>query len=83
MNEQIDFKTRWRTTWILVIIILALIGWDVYAGFFTPGAGDTISEVALFWARRHPIVAFMVGGVCFHLFWPQEVRICERCQRGM
>lgn len=83
-SEQVDFKTRWQTSWILVAIIVLLIAWDVYAGFFTAGAGDTISEVTLFWARRHPIVPFIVGGINFHLFWPQQVRMtCEKCEGGL
>ena len=74
MSEQIDFKTRWRTTWVLAIIILAIIGWDVYAAFGTPGAGDTVSEVLLSLARKHPIVPFIFGVVSGHVLWPQEVK---------
>ena len=47
----------------------ALIGWDVYAAL-SPGDGDTISEVSLAFARRHPSIAFLVGGLLGHLFWP-------------
>lgn len=74
MTEQIAFKTRWRTSWILAIIVLALIGWDVYAAFFTGGVGGTISEVVLGFARKHPIVPFLFGVVSGHLLWPQEVK---------
>lgn len=73
-NEQIAFKTRWRTAWILVIILLALIGWDVYAAFFSGGSGGTISEVILGFARKHPAFPFSVGAVAGHLLWPQEVK---------
>ncbi len=74
MSEQIDFKTRWRTVWVLAIIIVATIGWDFYAAFGTPGAGDTVSEVVLGAARKHPVIPLIVGIVLGHLLWPQEVK---------
>lgn len=74
MSDQIAFKTRWRTTWVLAIILVVLIGWDVYAAFFSGGSGGTISEVVLSFARKHPAVPFLAGAVSGHLFWPQEVK---------
>jgi hypothetical protein len=74
MLAQIDFATRWKTAWVIGVIVLVLIGWDVYAAFFTKGNGDTISEVVLAAAQRRPVFSFLVGVVCGHLFWPQLVR---------
>lgn len=75
MSEpQLDFKTRQSTVGILVLIAVGLIAWDAYAAFGTAGAGDTISEVLLSWARAHPILPFLGGVLCGHLFWPQLVK---------
>lgn len=72
--SQIDFKTRQKTVWIVGIVIVALVGWDVYAAFLTDGAGDTISEVVLGFDRRFPVIRFLAGVLCGHLFWPQVVK---------
>lgn len=69
-EEQKSFNTRLTTVWILLIVTSLLIAWDFYARHFN---GGTISEVALTWARSHPVVPFLVGVVCGHLFWPQLV----------
>jgi hypothetical protein len=74
MPTEIDFATRWKTAWVIGIVVLVLIGWDVYAAFFTKGAGDTISEVLLAGAQRRPVVSFLIGVVCGHLFWPQLMK---------
>lgn len=69
--SQIDFKTRQGTVWVIGVIVAILIGWDVYAAFFTTGSGDTISEVVLGFDRRFPVARFLAGVLCGHLFWPQ------------
>lgn len=71
---EVDFNTRWKTAWILGVIFLVLVGWDVYAGFFTSGPGGTISELCLSTARAHPVLPFFMGVLAGHLFWPQQVR---------
>jgi hypothetical protein len=71
---QIDFKTRQRTAWIIGVIAAVLIGWDIYAAFFTRGDGDTISEVMLALVQKRPVFAFLAGVIAGHLFWPQLVR---------
>lgn len=73
-NPQIDFKTRQSTVWIIGIAAAALIIWDAYAAFGTAGAGDTISEVILSAVKAHPILPFLAGVLCGHLFWPQLER---------
>lgn len=71
---QIDFKTRHQTAWVIGAIAAVLIGWDLYAAYGTPGAGDTISEVTLAAVQRRPVIAFLFGVVCGHLFWPQVTK---------
>jgi peptidoglycan/LPS O-acetylase OafA/YrhL len=68
MNPQ----TSRRITIALVLATIAgLITWDVIAAV-SPGDGDTISEVTLAFARRHPSVGFLIGGLLGHLFWPRK-----------
>lgn len=71
---QIDFETRQATAWVIGVIAAILIGWDIYAAFFTRGRGDTISEVTLALVQRRPVIAFLLGVICGHLFWPQIER---------
>jgi cation transporter-like permease len=66
-------SVRW-TMAILVATVLGLGAWDVYVAFFAEGGGDTISEVTLYWARRHPVIPLVVGIVMGHLFWSQRVK---------
>lgn len=74
MERQINFKTRTKTSWVLIVLVAVVIAWDVYAAYFSQGVGDTFSEVILGFARRHPVLPFSVGVICGHLFYPQEVR---------
>ena len=63
-------SARLWTIGILVGVTLLLIVWDVYAA--TNKAGDdTISEVVLGFARRHPVIPFLLGVLMGHLLWPQ------------
>jgi len=71
---QIDFKTRWKTAWVIGAATVILVAWDVYACFFTPGRGDTISEVVLGLVQKRPVIAFLFGVAGGHLFWPQIER---------
>jgi len=65
-----EYKTSFKTTWILGVIGFALIAWDVYARAYP---GGTVSEVVLGGAMRHPILPFLSGVLCGHLFWFQQV----------
>lgn len=63
-----------RMTKIMMLIVLVLvIIWDV-AVAVNSVPGDTISEITLATAYRHPVVPFAIGIVCGHLFWPQQKR---------
>jgi len=64
-------KSRIITIIILISVVAGLIAWDiVVAANDTPG--DTISEIVLKAARAVPALAFAIGVVCGHLFWPQR-----------
>lgn len=66
-------RTKKVTISLLVAAVLALIAWDVVVAM-NPTPGDTISEITLAFAMRHPALPFAVGVVCGHLFWPQYRR---------
>jgi hypothetical protein len=63
--------TRKWTIGILIAIAVILIAWDVYV-YVEPSDGDTISEVTLAAAGKHPVIPFAIGVICGHLFWPQR-----------
>ena len=63
---------KW-TIGIIIVLASVLMVWDVYV-VFSPEPGDTVSEVTLYFAQRHPVIPFLAGVVCGHLFWPQHVR---------
>lgn len=58
------------TQWILISAAFLLAAWDVYAGIRL-GYQQTISYDLLTDASKRPIVAFALGVVVGHLFWPQ------------
>lgn len=62
---------RW-TLWILIVVTLALIGYDIYAVIREPSG--TISAVLLGYARKYPSIPFCFGVLMGHLFWAQTVR---------
>lgn len=55
--------------WILLALALMLLAYEVYA-VLNDGSGDTISEVFWHFSKR-PLVPFLTGVVCGHLFWPK------------
>lgn len=65
-----EFKTDFATTWIIAAITVTLGAWDLYARKY---GGGTISEVMLSSARQSPLLPFLFGVLCGHLWWPQEV----------
>jgi hypothetical protein len=64
------FSTKFKTTWVLVVVAVALAAWDLYARKTPEG---TISEVILSSARHSPLLPFLFGVLMGHLFWFQEV----------
>jgi len=63
-------STKLVTVIVMVVAVIVLIVWDIVVAV-NPTPGDTISEITLNFARNHPVVPFIVGIVCGHLFWPQ------------
>jgi hypothetical protein len=52
------------------LVIMAIIGaYDIFAIFALP-PGNTVSYVLQSWATEFPALAFAVGFLIGHLFWP-------------
>lgn len=62
---------HWITIAVLATCGLVLIVWDLIVA--TDGKpGNTISEITLYYARRHPVIPFALGVIMGHLFWAQH-----------
>ena len=59
------------TIGILIAFIALLIAWDIWV-YLEPTPGDTISEVTLRFAQRHPVLPAAIGVLVGHLLWPQR-----------
>jgi hypothetical protein len=70
-----------RAAWITLVVMVAatcvLIGWDIVVAV-NDERGDTISEMMLAAASKHPSLAFSWGGITGHMFWPRESPIFWR-----
>jgi len=65
-------KTNLKTAWVIGITMVILIILDIY--MWNNGIpGDTISEITIRNAMRHPIIPFIWGVIMGHLFWPQRI----------
>ena len=64
-------KTAKITSLLMLAAIVILGGWDVVVAANSTD-GDTISELLLDLSLRRPIVPFVFGVVCGHLFWAQS-----------
>lgn len=57
--------------YIFWALLLALFIYEGYA-LLTPSAGDTISELTWAMTKAAPIITFLFGVLCGHLFWSKE-----------
>ena len=57
--------------YLLLAGVVLLFGYEFWAAA-NGKPGDTISEIALAFARRHPVLPFAVGFVLGHLFSSQS-----------
>lgn len=61
------------TRLILLLAVIFLIGYDIYA-VKTSGTEASISWVVASWVYDVPAAAFGIGFVCGHLFWQMKPR---------
>ena len=55
----------------LLLALMCLLGYDLFA-VYRFGFEGTISTVVYSMSKEYPVVSFMAGLVCGHLFWGQE-----------
>ncbi|HLN30498.1 MAG TPA: hypothetical protein VK395_22330 [Gemmataceae bacterium] len=59
-------------TWLVILsFTVVMIAYDVLA-YALWGVDATISRRVLFASQGTPLIAFAVGVLCGHLFWPQR-----------
>ena len=69
-------EKKWTTRKITVILLLTLVVGLIFFDFWAVGQGGfeaTISRVIYDTAREWPILPFLGGFLCGHLFWPQKM----------
>jgi hypothetical protein len=57
------------TAAFLVVLLLAVGAWDVYAEFRW-GSRATVSNVLHGWVQDYPIIALVFGLLAGHICWP-------------
>lgn len=68
----------------VVIIVLMVVGGALYdvVALVNGGVEATISRVVLNASCKHPIIAFAMGVLCGHLFWPQRGQYQRGYEQG-
>ena len=56
------------TRMLIVLIILVVGGWDAYL-LLSGNQDATVSVVLYQSARQWPVIAFVAGFLCGHVFW--------------
>lgn len=56
------------TTIIIIFSVVFLLGYDVFA-IVKGGTEASISSIVITFAYKFPLMPFMVGLLCGHLFW--------------
>ncbi len=60
------------TTGFISIVAIIITLYDIWM-LWRRGYEATISWVLLTWSRKYPIIAFMLGVLAGHIFWPNMV----------
>jgi hypothetical protein len=64
--------TAKKITLLLILAAIVILGgWDIYVAS-NEASGDTISEIILAASLQRPVIPFVAGTICGHLFWPQS-----------
>jgi peptidoglycan/LPS O-acetylase OafA/YrhL len=70
---------EWKkaTQWLIVAVVVLAAAYDVIA-MLQGGVQATISRRVWFWSKDMPIIPFLVGVLCGHLFFSQRVKESEK-----
>lgn len=55
---------------VMAVATIGVLAYDYYA-LHKYGYQSTVSYLMLSAAKKQPVLAFLVGGLCGHLFFPQ------------
>ena len=55
---------------LIIIVFCAIFIWDMAVMFFAKDLSATISFAIHTLSCEHPIIAFAIGVLCGHVFWP-------------
>lgn len=53
--------------WLIIVAVVLIAGIDVA---LILSHANSISFTFYDWSKEHPVIAFMIGFVCGHIFWP-------------
>jgi hypothetical protein len=67
-----DKKMDWIniTKFLIILAFCTIFVWDSIVMFFAKDMNATISLSIYTLSRQHPIIPFMIGTLCGHVFWP-------------
>lgn len=63
-----------KTGVFLLALVAVALAWEAVALAYPPMQGGTISEVIWWATARTPLVPFLAGVLCGHLFFPRKWR---------
>lgn len=56
------------TTVFVLVVVVASIGFDYFI-IYKKGKKESISAYVIRWSHAYPMIPFLVGFLCGHLFW--------------
>ena len=58
------------TKFLIILVFCTIFIWDVAVMFFAKDLSATVSFAVHTISCEHPIIAFIIGVLCGHVFWP-------------
>jgi hypothetical protein len=65
---MIDFLNV--TKFLIILTFCTIFVWDSIVMFYAKDLSATLSFSIYTISRQHPIVPFIIGVLCGHVFWP-------------
>jgi hypothetical protein len=58
------------TKLLIVLTFCLVLIWDITVMIFSNNVNATISIVLYTLSKNHPMIPFIIGVLCGHVFWP-------------
>lgn len=58
------------TKLLIVLAFCLVLIWDIAVMIFSNNVNATISIVLYTLSKNHPMIPFIIGVLCGHVFWP-------------